>query len=302
MTVRSARPRRGVGTIEILVALWIFLLLGALAAALVSTAHQRAASVAGSTHAAAVLRHAAAPLVHDLRGRAAGDPIIVDDSTVDLMALVGSSVVCGASGTDRLVIPARALPGELPLSTWSRTPQDGDVVQLLVADSAGGTWVERRVVGVTSAAGLPCAIGVTTAGARAPLLLTVAPPPPAVAAGTPVRLLERVRYSLYRSGDGSWQLGRRRCGADPGAPCEIVQPVAGPLLANSVSPPGRGLLVEPLAPDGARLPMADASRAAAFRVVLRAPRAAARSWVPVPGRDTAVADSLVTRVATRNRP
>ncbi|HEY0970226.1 MAG TPA: hypothetical protein VGE02_04520 [Gemmatimonadales bacterium] len=300
--MRHIRPRRGVGTIEILVALWIFLLLCALAGALVSTAHQRAAAVAGSTHAAAVLRHATAPLAHDIRGRATGDWIVLDDSTVDLVAVVGASAVCGTAGTNRLVIPARALADEPPLTTWSRAPQAGDAVQLLVPDSAGGVWVERRVVGVSGAAGLPCAIGATSPGARPPLLLTVAPPPPAVPPGTPIRILERVRYGNYRSGDGSWQLGRRQCGAEPAAPCEIVQPVAGPLQPNSVDPASRGLLVEPLAPDGTRLPRGDAARAAAFRIVLRAPRAAARAWTPFPRRGADATDSLVTWVATRNRP
>lgn len=299
---RLARARRGFGTLEILVALWIFLVLTALASALVGMAHRRAASVAGSTHAAAVLRHAAAALGYDLRGRAAGDWIAVDDSTVDLMAPVGAGVVCGAHGANGIVIPAPAAGDEAPLTTLRRAPQAGDVVHLLVPDAAGGHWIAREVTGTGSGSGASCALGALALDTRPPLVLLTSPAPPPVVSGTPLRVTTRLRYSLYRSGDGSWQLGLRRCGAVPTAPCEIVQPLAGPLLAHHADPAKRGLTVEPLAPDGTPLPMADAAQAAVFRVTLRAPRTAARAWTPIPKSGALAADSLVAWVAARNRP
>ena len=46
------RTRRGSGSAELVVSLFLFLLLCALASALVATARRRAAVVAGSTHSA----------------------------------------------------------------------------------------------------------------------------------------------------------------------------------------------------------------------------------------------------------
>jgi hypothetical protein len=175
-------------------------------------------------------------------------------------------------------------------------------VHLLVPDAAGGHWETRELTSAGMAPGAPCALGATSLAARPPLLLVTNPAPPPVAPGAPLRVTTRLRYSLYKGGDGSWQLGLRRCGAAPTAPCEIVQPLAGPLLAHHADPAKRGLVVQPLAPDGTPLPMAGATQAAAFRVVLRAPRSAARVWTPFPKNGALAADSLVAWVATRNRP
>ena len=51
--------------------------------------------------------------------------------------------------------------------------------------------------------------------------------PGQVEEGTPVRVLRRTRYALYRSGDGLWYLGRRNRDA---VGWTVIQPVVGPLL------------------------------------------------------------------------
>jgi len=62
---------------------------------------------------------------------------------------------------------------------------------------------------------------------------TLAPARP----GSVIRVTRPVRYSLYKSSDGSWQLGARDWNATT-ARFNTIQPVAGPLLP----PSGRGLV------------------------------------------------------------
>jgi hypothetical protein len=56
--------------------------------------------------------------------------------------------------------------------------------------------------------------------------------PDAVEEGASVRLGQRGRFTLYRSGDGSWMFGWRRCHPWLDV-CGAVQPVAGPLRSPS---------------------------------------------------------------------
>lgn len=297
------RPRRGSGSAELVVSLFLFLLLSALASALVASARRRAAGVAGSTHSAQVLRHAAAPLAVQLRDLGPSSALRATDSTLHLLAAVGGAVTCGSTGPATVVVPAVARSGEPALTTLDRLPAVGDVAQLLVADTGAGAWSTHAVTDARAVAAASCAIGATTLTARAPLVVTLHPAPPAtVGVGVPVRFATRLRYSLYRGGDDRWQLGLRRCGADSTSPCAIVQPVAGPLAPWHADPSRRGLRIEPLDATGGALPLADAGAAAALRITLRAPRVAGRAWVPVPRPDAAVVDSLVLLVAARNRP
>jgi hypothetical protein len=53
-----------------------------------------------------------------------------------------------------------------------------------------------------------------------------------IPAGAPVRITRPTRYSFYRSGDGTWQLGFREWTETTGS-FSAPQPVAGPFLRNS---------------------------------------------------------------------
>jgi hypothetical protein len=123
------------------------------------------------------------------------------------------------------------------------------------------------------------------------LLATPLPFPPVP--GSPVRLIRRARYSLYRASDGLWYLGYRRC---TGAGCATVQPVSGPYAG--ATPPltfkyydGSGRTITPLVPTTA---------IARIDVVAHA---ATPTQVKLPGLPLAVfTDSSVTSIALRNAP
>ena len=65
-------------------------------------------------------------------------------------------------------------------------------------------------------------------------------PVPNVRAGAIIRFLRRARYSFYKSSDGEWYLGYRRCSVGTPSSCASIQPVSGPYRAykGSSSPSG----------------------------------------------------------------
>jgi hypothetical protein len=118
-------------------------------------------------------------------------------------------------------------------------------------------------------------------------------------AGTVLRVTRPIRYSLYRSSDGSWQLGVRDWNTTAQR-FNSVQPVAGPLLP----PSGHGLVFSYADSSGgiAASPADTQSGLALIRIAARA-----QSLRPVrvlgarAGGATQGADSLDVVVVLRNR-
>ncbi|HEU4630418.1 MAG TPA: hypothetical protein VFS08_11780 [Gemmatimonadaceae bacterium] len=289
----SGRVRRGVTLVELCVVITLLALVGGTVVGTLRLQRRAAAQLAGTLRARAVLAHGAAALETELRDVAPADLLVLLDSAVEALVPVGMAVLCAAS-PGGLLVPADA--GDATLAWWAATPRAGDVVRLLRPDSAGGAWSGAVVAGVDVVPhGAACtAVGDSSGLASRRIRLDALPV--GATRGAVLWVGRRVRYDLYRGGDGAWQLGRRECAGPRPAPCETVQPVAGPLLAHDDDPSRTGLHVAAVDDAGTPLPSARVASATALRLVLRAPRDPSRRRPPAP------AESLVLWLARRNRP
>lgn len=244
------------------------------------------------------LRHAAAILPIDLRAASAVEGDIVSgearDTSLEIQATLGSSVTCEPAGTAVVILAASA---DANLGAFADSPREGDSVRVL--DEAAD--VERwRALPVRSAwaSARPCRTsraGPDPSPARAvPTIVVETGRAEAgdVAAGLPVRLTRRVRYSIYQAADGRWYIGYCDWNAAQGR-YNVIQPVSGPFL-----PHASGVEFRYYDGGGTRVPSGAAATAAITRieVVLRAATA------PTLGEagPRASADSALVTVAVRN--
>jgi len=146
---------------------------------------------------------------------AASDRLVIrGDTAIEWHATVGVALACAAGG-DSLVVPSAGTS-----SWWEAVPDSGDAVDVGAPD---GSWVRYEIMSVrVRASGAACG------GPERTLLVQ-----PALAddALPSVRVTRRMRFTLYRGGDGAWWLGERRCSLAESAACSAAQPVAGPLRA-----------------------------------------------------------------------
>ncbi len=266
--------------------------------------HERAhATLDARLQAGAQLREGEGALAHDLLPLApsAGDlaPGEARDSAVALRAVVATGVACDTAGLSIALPPAT---GD-PLSSLQQRltmPQRFDTLWAWAEGGAGRSWVPLPVAAV-STSNARCAGGLgplpLPGGPRLVLTVSgVASLPPGLAAGTPVRITRRVRWSLYRASDRRWWLGLREQSATSGA-LAAVQPVMGPLRAFSADSTRSGAAFHYYDAAGVALAsgVADTRAIARIRVVLRADTLGGRS---APGGG-APRDSIVIVVAPR---
>ncbi len=189
------------------------------------------------------LRDGESALVTDLRGTA--DTLrLMADSAVELFATVGSSVVCTSPTTQVLSLVPSDLASGVYFSSIPVAPDTGDLIAIYAArDSMSGyrRWIRFRISSVSTAAAssvCPPTSGFTSSSdlGKPAYRIAVIGSLSAIAAGAPARIVRRGRYSLYRSSDGDWYLGYKRCNA-VGTGCGTVQPVSGPYLPYT---PGSG--------------------------------------------------------------
>ena len=220
---------------ELLVGLVISLLVVMTAVAGTVRYQRASATVEVWMNARGQLRDAADILAADLRGISVpGDSLLATaDTAVEFRSALGSSFVCSIPSANRIVLPPDSLPAERVLSSWVMPPDSGDMLLTYVAagDSSPGQWARRRInafVPIRASLGCPQAAGMLDvaeiAGAGSAYDVTLDGPILEVQRGAPVRILRRVRYSVYRGGDGHWYVGYRRCTTG----CAATQPISGP--------------------------------------------------------------------------
>ena len=142
------------------------------------------------------------------------------DTALQFRATVGISFACETSVGSVALLPERGEGGSYA-GTLSMT-RPGDTLWWL-GDS---TWTAARVRRV-DAVSVTCTKPLAFAGPSVRLALDGSAD--SIPAGAPLRLTRQTRYSLYRSADGSWQLGFREWSEAAGA-FASPQPVAGPLV------------------------------------------------------------------------
>lgn len=170
---------------------------------------------------------------------------MASDSAIEMSLTIGSAITCSADTAGITVPKPATLPGHT-LSAFLESPQSGDRVHVLVADSLGELWMNLSAAG--PAAATRCArVEWSTDALRLPLA-----EPFAIAAGAHVRITRRARISLYRAADQRWYIGYREWNPNLNR-FNVIQPVAGPLL--------------PYAKDGRRSGLAFEYRDAAGSVV-----------------------------------
>ena len=254
--------RRGLTLVEVIVALALLavvLSIGAISAQRVLVV-QSALAVRSSRSGA--IRDALQALRRHLANvePAAGDLRMARDSVLELVHTIGVVSACRVS-RDTLVIATAA--DSLPwAASVPRAVTDDDAVR--VWHDSAALWSTHRVVAVASASGA-CGDSASVWPDRASHRLVLADSLRGVVPGAPVRVLQRERWSLLRSGDGSWALSLATWDATRSA-FTVPQPLASPLAAPGAR---AGFTVRALDAAGRLLADSALGQASAVMVVLR---------------------------------
>lgn len=247
------------------------------------------------------LRDGELALASDIRGSAVrADTLrLLTDTAFEFFSTIGSSVVCTLAAAQIITLVPAGTANGLTLTSLPLPPDTGDLLSVYSRiDSISGKrrWLRYRIAAVTtptSATACPPATGFTSAlDAQKPSYkIALVEPVNEIGSGAPVRILRRGRYSLYKSSEGEWYLGYKRCNAiAPG--CSTIQPVSGPYLPFAAN--GGGMRFRYLDSFGIPVPPTRPLDIASIEVTLRG-EIAARGRVN--GRRI---DSVVFVVAPRN--
>ncbi len=256
-------------------------------------------------------RDAAEVLAADLSMTSPLDTLpLVADSAVEFHGAIGASVICDSAPGFTIRLPPEKLAGGRRLTALLATPDSGDLLLVLNYGSTAAAgeprWDRYTIESASSApaeTACPPATGFTTpadAAAPAHVIGLREFAGSALRAGVPVRILRRVRYSLYRSSDAKWYLGSRRCGSLGPSACGVIQPLSGPYAAYSSGAGSSGIELRFFDVRGVRLPAPAASaQVARVHVIARAesPTPLHRAGTP----STAYVDSAALSIALRNR-
>jgi hypothetical protein len=252
------------------------------------------------------VRDAMEVLSTDIRGMSATDTVrLRADSAIEFFANVGSSVVCQIIGNE-VGLPSPR-PSSSSLSAFLIEPDTGDIAVFYGRSEDGAEkWNQYRVAGFGSrplASSCPAVSGMSQqseidTGGNGFVVTLGAPLGSETRVGSPVRFVRRVRYSLYRAGDGQWYLGYRRCNAVGVSVCGAIQPVSGPYRAYSSDSRASGLVFEYFDASGQSLAPVSSPLALA-RVDVTA-RSESAHRIAFGFRSNRVSDSATVSLAIRN--
>ena len=249
------------------------------------------------------LRDATGILPGELRALspAGGDLLAFSDSALEIRATIGTAITCEASrGPGAVALAPSRSSGVAPLSSFTTSPQPGDIALVYVARdgdrSSDGRWMTWEITGVSATIDV-CAASplIVPADAAMPrLLLQISGTDTAsIRPGAFVRVVRRARYRFYRAGAGEWYLGYSEWA---GTAFGGVQPVSGP-FASYASRGRSGISLRYFDELGAEVVgPGDAERVARIEV---AARGAGRSSLAGPA--LLVVDSQAVGVRVRNR-
>lgn len=222
--------RAGFTLVEMIVAMSLFGIVGALTVVAVLRHRRFAEATAATLELRARLREAAAILSADLRyvSPRAGDLVSVGDSAIMLRTSAGVAVVCAVRDEGRTldVVPDAARRGAR-LTAWVGAPGAGQ--RIVVYDDSLREWSEHRLEADIRRSARRCPPPFGTAGDPAAFTLRVAPAVRMRSPGAQLRFQRLSLYALYRSADRDWYLGYASA---LGSVRELpsLQPVSGPYL------------------------------------------------------------------------
>jgi prepilin-type N-terminal cleavage/methylation domain-containing protein len=256
------------------------------------------------------LRDAGDVLVGDIRSAnvARYGFALMTDTAVELFATVGTSVVCASPSGKTLFLPPTTLASGTTLTSLLAPPDTGDLALVYATptnDPDAARWFEYRISSFSTrsiSTTCPAATGFTSIAdaARSAYALTVPVPlDTSIHKGAPIRFVRRGRYSLYRSSDGEWYLGYRRCNALGASSCTTIQPVSGPYQPYSKSG-SAGLGFRYFDSNGIEITDASvSSRVARVDVILRGSTSRAASLTGDAAQR--YRDSVIVSISPRNR-
>jgi prepilin-type N-terminal cleavage/methylation domain-containing protein len=261
----------------------------------------------------AQLRDAADVLTSDIRGAAVasfGLPVM-SDSAIELYTSIGSSITCSAPAGSVVGLAPSVLANGNTLTSLLVTPDTGDLAAIYSIPSGNvdsARWETRRIVSFSNrslASSCPSSTGFTTvadavAGSTAYQVTLASSPGADVHKGAPVRFLRRARYSIYKSSDGKWYLGYRRCSVGVPSSCAAIQPLSGPYRPYGPRGSGSGLSFRYFDMNGVEVPSGSGGRSVArVDIVIRGESLRRVAF----GGDAqrTFRDSVVVTVSPRNR-
>lgn len=278
---RNLTVRRGFTLVELVVAT----LIGGLAASvIVATLVRQQRFVSASEERLESrnrLRDAASVLTSDLRGAAIselGVPLMTD-TAVEFFSVIATSIACTAASST-IGLPPRILASGNTLTSILVQPDTGDLALLYGStyeQPDSGSWEIHRILTFAARAAstaCPTMSGFTTAADVAAGVtswqVSVSPAPGStVHKGAPMHFARRGRYSLYRSSDGDWYLGYRRCNAIGASVCGSIQPVSGPYHPYAKTDGTSGLTLKYFDSSGAEIGAAQSASLARIDITLR---------------------------------
>lgn len=196
------------------------------------------------------IRQAAAMLPADLRGISSvgGDIYAMTDSSIDIRATTGTSVVCVTNTTSKLLylVPATLAKGVVMTSVYTTLAANDSI---FVYDDGANTAVNTddawqrygvSAVAIVPTTNCPTSTGLVQAadqaGTNQMYKLTLPVTQSAtIRAGSIVRFFKKAHYSLYHAADGNWYMGYYDCKLGRATSCNAIQAIAGPLNAYAAS-------------------------------------------------------------------
>lgn len=300
-----SHPARGFTAIELLIALVLALSVSATALTLLQRTLLDTRAVVDTVSARQRATDAASILGAELRDASVIDTItMATDSAIELVTTVGASVVCALPTPTTIIVPPDTLASGGTLTSFRTPPDSNDRLTLFRPPSTADTttgWSTAVIVSIARPAAAACpqssrftTAADLTAGRHAYSFTLAAPLPAFVHVGTPIRLLRRTRYSIYRGSDGRWYLGYRRCSPL----CSTVQPVGGPYGAPNAPP----ISLKYFDATSAVVTPSTTPTTAIARVDVVA-RATTNASIPATGPvNSTSTDSAVATIALRNAP
>lgn len=293
---------RGVTLIELAVVLALLGLVGSLIGGSLLRQQRFYRGAAELLGARENVRDAMEVLATDIRGLAVADTVrMMSDSAVEFFANIGVALTCSNATPTELGLAGITGPRGNTFTALVASPDSGDlaVVYRAGSDSAAGAWERARIESFAPRSSASVCLDSTNfamaEGAGGFLLTLAAPLTSRVPPATPIRVIRRARYSLYRAGDGEWYLGYRRCNAVGPSVCGAVQPLSGPYRAYTSDPDQTGLLFEYFDANGA--PTTSPLDLARVRITARSE---SRHRILLERGEWRPADSATMSVAVRN--